>query len=259
MLLRFRYNVFASASGPRTRSIPWRERAFTEPCFVSDWRALVGDDPPFRVVRSYNYRAHATKIFSYSLYGDDPVYFSKMHANILAVPTLYPGWSVRVYLHDQSPAHMRQLLVDAGAQVFIVHDPVARPGNAAGMFWRFLPLTNTSLDVYVRDADDDVDRYKDIVFDPFVAADSSICFSGLWAGPYPDTYVRGSCVLLRAGCLLGFDEDTLHNWPVRAPYGADEYFLAVKSNVPRHRTRVAFYDQLSSIGIHIARGLAGPC
>jgi len=256
MVLRFRYDAFAGTSNHRSRSIPWRDRAFFEPCFVSDWRALVGDDPPFRVLRSYNYNARATRILSYSLYGDNPVYFAKMRANIIAVPKVYPGWSVRVYLHDQSPQSLRRSLVDSGAQVFVVHDPMVRPGNAAGMFWRFLPLADPSLSVYVRDADDDVARYKGVVFDPLTPPQ---CYSGLWVGPYPKSYVRASCILKLAGCKLSFSESTVRNWPVRAPYGADEYFIATMAAVQPRLVRVGHFDLLSEIGINLARGLAGSC
>lgn len=258
-VLKLRYDPFdhgQSNSVPaRVRSIPWRYRSMHTPCFVEDWRKLVGDDPPFNVVREYNAN-NSTNVISFSVYGNNPKYFNRIAGHVKELPSVYPNWTSRVYIHNKSPANLTRMLIHSGAHVVIVNDPQARPGNSAGAFWRFLPLTEPGKNVFVRDSDDDLLRYKETVFDRMPPGK---CFGGLWSSSFLKTYVKASTVIKKASCPAPFTVDHLQNFPIRTPYGADEYFLTTQVHVPPGK-RAAFHTQiLARIAFYFAPTKIPPC
>lgn len=215
---------------------------------------MVGDDPPFKVVTRYNYNTSKTRILSYSLFGSDPRYYTYMLRNIRETPFVYPGWTVRVHVHERVPKELVKPLMDTGAQVYIIHDDALRAephtGNT-GTFWRFLPLTDPRLDVIVLDSDDSLKKYKSMVVDPVL--NGAKCFGGIWRGPFPQAHVLAGALVKVAPCTVAFTEDELRHYPVRAPFGADEYFLAMKATVDQSRTYRYFSDIWNQLAWYIAR------
>jgi len=251
---KFRYDAFDTGRlDGKDRSISFRSRAFFDVHFIQDWRTMVGDDPPFHLVSKHNYNASCTRVLSYSLYGNNPKYYKHMHRNIRDARYRYPGWCVRVHVHELAPKSLTQTLIDDGAQVFLIHDPMVRPGSAAGMFWRFLPLTEPGLSVIVLDSDDLITKYKTDVVDPILRNKVGKCFGGLWTAPFPKTHVRGACIVKFPPCTVAFSERRLRHYPVRTPFGADEYFMATEANIDPSRVYTAFYDTFNRIAWHIAR------
>jgi hypothetical protein len=259
IVVHFRYDLFYNGNGntnpQRDRSVPFRYNAMFRPCWVEDWRAVVGDDLPFRVVKEHNAN-NSTRIVSFSVYGDNPKYFTRVVEHVHNMVHVYPGWTARVYVHDKSPATFIQLLVKSGAHVVIVHDSQARPGNSAGAFWRFLPMVEPNTSVFVRDSDDALERYKDIVFD---SMPGHKCFGGLWVSPYLQTYVRASTVLKKSNCPPPFAAHDLYNFPIRTPYGADEYFLATQVHVPQGKRAIMHLSPLSQLGWYFAQNKTLHC
>jgi len=71
-------------------------------------------------------------LISFCLYGSAPKYVQGALANIRLAPEVYPGWRVRVYCEDRTPA---EPLEAAGAQVV----RMGKSRRHEGMLWRFLP------------------------------------------------------------------------------------------------------------------------
>ena len=71
-----------------------------------------------------------SNIISYSLYGNNPKYFNPVHDNIVQVKKNLPDLKIRIYLHEDVP-------INTGMQVFIVKDPIVKPGNSSGHFGDF--------------------------------------------------------------------------------------------------------------------------
>jgi len=204
-------------------------------------------------VSKLNYNKTCTRILSYSLYGNNPKYYRYMRRNIRAARFHYPGWCVRVHVHELSRKSFYQPLVNDGAQVFIMHDPMVRPGNAAGMFWRFLPLTERGLSVIVLDSDDLITKYRADVLDPILSGADGKCFGGLWTSPFPRTFVRGACIVKFPPCTVAFTEHELRHYPVRTPFGADEYFITMEHKVDPSRTHTVHSDTWNQVAWHIAK------
>ena len=254
MLLKFRYDFFSRCKNTRRAcSIDFRYNAFFKEHYVDDWMATVGPDPPFMVTDTYNVDPNQLNIISYSLYGNNKRYYDHLMRRINEAQLYHPEWIVRVYLHDKCDLYWLKLLVSTGSQVFVVHDSVVRPGNAAGMFWRFLPLTDATLNVMVKDIDDEITRY-DWVVDPMLqhrAPDK--CFTGLWTSPFPQSHIRASTVVKLKSCKVAFTQTDVMTFPLRMPYGADEYFLTLYSRVDEAHKNNVFQNAFVNIGWHLAR------
>ena len=90
------------------------------------------------------------RVVSYSLYGTNPLYIQGAIRNVRLVPKIYPGWTPRVYVSQEIDTRAIDELLAAGAQVIRKH----RSGLIDGMFWRFLPVGDPTLDaVIIRDTD----------------------------------------------------------------------------------------------------------
>jgi hypothetical protein len=70
---------------------------------------------------------------------------------------------------------------------------------------------------------------------------------------FPQTFVRGSFVVKFPPCTVAFSEHRLRHYPVRAPFGADEYFLAMEAKVDPSRMHRSFYDICNQLAWHIVR------
>lgn len=91
-----------------------------------------------------------TKLVSYSLFGRDRLYLNGAIRNAWLVPKIYPGWTTRFYVSQEIPDSVIDELQAHGADVVRKE----RKGRIDGMFWRFLPAADTTLEaVIVRDVD----------------------------------------------------------------------------------------------------------
>lgn len=100
--------------------------------------------PPSAETKSKN-------IIAMSLYGALPKYCEMAIANAEYAPTVYPHWTLRVYVDGSVPQHVVQRLLALKAQVIRV---APAHEQMVGTFWRFLALDDSYLHrVAFRDAD----------------------------------------------------------------------------------------------------------
>lgn len=91
------------------------------------------------------------KIISFSLYGNDQKYVFGMKRNIELIPQFYGDeWKIRIYLDNT--------VAEENIQYFKSQDNVETfdmtGKKIPGMFWRFIPFIDSSVDIFcVRDAD----------------------------------------------------------------------------------------------------------
>lgn len=105
------------------------------------------------------------KLITFSLWGDNPKYWSGAFANIKLVPKIYPGWTARFYIprgscgkcnsgltHEFTKWNHDSEFVATNSKVELVF--VDEPGDWRGMFWRFRPASEDDVDVFIsRDCD----------------------------------------------------------------------------------------------------------
>lgn len=85
-------------------------------------------------------------IVSFSLYGTNPIYTVGAVENAKLMPTIYPGWTMRVYHGTEVPPATLEQLRKLGCQLFVMPHtyggtitPLAN-NSAYGKFWRFLAI-----------------------------------------------------------------------------------------------------------------------
>lgn len=91
------------------------------------------------------------KLITFSLWGDDPKYCLGAVENAKLALEIYPGWTCRFYLGQSVPTWTFNALMEV-SNTRIVKMTV--PGDWRGMFWRFKPATEDSVDIFIsRDCD----------------------------------------------------------------------------------------------------------
>lgn len=91
------------------------------------------------------------KVISFSLYGSDDIYCIGMLENIEIINQHYADWKIYIYYHNIPEALLEELQKKPNTYLF----PCRYNGTKwEGMFWRFYPMENMNIDVFLsRDAD----------------------------------------------------------------------------------------------------------
>ena len=149
-------------------------------------RHPVPDDPP----PPFSYQNN--NVISFSLWGDNPRYLNGAIRNARLIPDIYPGWRCRVYHDDSVPGKTITELRKLEAELI----SVAPPKNFYdGLFWRFLPASDKSVDRFlVRDIDSVVNVKERIAVDHWLESEcyfhlmrdyyshSELILAGMWGG-----------------------------------------------------------------------------
>ena len=86
------------------------------------------------------------KIISFSLWGDDPIYNIGAIRNAELAKKIYSGWVCRYYVGKSTPADTIEKLKTFDNVEIIEMD---EEGDWTGMFWRFYPASEESVDVVI--------------------------------------------------------------------------------------------------------------
>lgn len=90
------------------------------------------------------------KIIVFALYGSNLIYIDGAYENLMLQSKLYPEWTCKFYVDDTVPQSDVKRLIDNGAEVVMM----PRADGALGMWWRFEPFKDTTIERFiVRDAD----------------------------------------------------------------------------------------------------------
>jgi protein O-GlcNAc transferase len=108
------------------------------------------------------------KVFSFSIYGDNPIYTIGGVKNAKLIKELFPEWKSIFYIADDVDPNIIKQIQDYGGIVEL------KPSNEsfAGMFWRFMAITRDDVDVMiVRDCDSRVSERDVVSVDEFMLSD----------------------------------------------------------------------------------------
>ncbi len=180
-------------------------------------------DKPFRIIGTHN-KNNNTKIFTASIYGTHPKYFNGM-LNLIDRFKNGPihGWTLRVYCHDRVPPdYINKILNCQWVETQIVEDEVVTPGNSAGMFWRFMPLSE-NITFMSLDVDEELtDNFS--VIDAWDKHPARFIRFTPDLYPWTKTHIVGKYFGSKAGYTL-LKPEFITNYAFREPFGADEVFL----------------------------------
>lgn len=112
------------------------------------------------------------KIISFSLYGSLPLYTDGAIANAELAAELYPGWTVRFYVDDTTPADVVSALRARHAEILPVTAP--RLGPMYGRYWRFWIAAEPDIERFiVRDADSRLNTREKAAVDDWIKSGRS--------------------------------------------------------------------------------------
>jgi len=92
-------------------------------------------------------------VISFCLYGDVAKYTLGMKENVRIGLIHFPDWEIRVYHNTSVPSSFIDEYTELGAKCILCEN-IGTDMNWEGMFWRFFPLDDSSVDYWIsRDAD----------------------------------------------------------------------------------------------------------
>ena len=195
---------------------------------------------PFKVESFHNLK-HNDNIMTASIYGNHPKYFDGL-AKLIDNMKALPNWTFRIYCHNKCPPeYIKNLINNTEIETFIMEDEEIEPGNSAGMFWRFLPLSEDVTFISL-DVDEDNILLKDPeILDIWLRSDCSILRTAIPGYPWPKTHFCGSYFGKKKGSFI-FDPEFIMNFPVRKTFGTDEIFLqyAILPLIRKHKVLTYF-------------------
>lgn len=131
-------------------------------------------------------------IISFSLFGQNPMYFEGAYANIKEANKIFPEWTCRFYIAQSVPENVTKKLNKLGAQTISI--PEEGPAYK-GLFWRFKVCSDPSVERYlIRDADSLVTSRERAAVDEWInspyhfhimrdfATHTELILAGLWGG-----------------------------------------------------------------------------
>lgn len=181
------------------------------------------------------------RVVSYSLYGTNPLYIEGAIRNVRLVPKIYPGWTPRVYVSQEIDASAIEALESAGAQVLRKQ----RLGLIDGMFWRFLPVGDPSLEaVIVRDTDSRPTLREAAAVEQWLSSGRTLHL--MRDHPEHQVVIMGGMWGCRGGAVPDM-QALIERWGVWARKGQDQVFLR-EVIYPRFENDLLVHSELFSYG-----------
>ena len=113
------------------------------------------------------------KLIAFSLWGDNPKYCIGAIKNAHLTNEIYSGWTSRFYCGKSVPEDvLNQLREVDNCEVILMEED----GNWAGMFWRFLPASESDVEVMLsRDCDSRLNLREKSAVDEYCFYSCTIC------------------------------------------------------------------------------------
>jgi hypothetical protein len=109
------------------------------------------------------------KLISFCLWGDNPVYNIGAIRNAELAKEIYPDWVCRYYVGKSTPTNTIEKLKTFDNVEIVEMD---EEGDWTGMFWRFYPASEESVDVViVRDCDSRLNKREKDAVDEWLRSD----------------------------------------------------------------------------------------
>jgi hypothetical protein len=108
------------------------------------------------------------KVFSFSIYGCNPIYTIGGIKNAKLVADIFPDWKAVFYIADNVDKEVVNKIIDLGGLVEIMDSAE----SFSGMFWRFKAISRTDVDLMeVRDCDSRISERDFFSIEEFIKSD----------------------------------------------------------------------------------------
>jgi hypothetical protein len=134
-----------------------------------------------------------TRLVSFSLYGQLPIYTVGAIRNAELVREIYPGWTARYYVDESVSGDVLRALGERGAEVIKI--ATENRGPVYGRFWRLWVAADADVDRFiVRDVDSRLNSREKAAVDAWIASGakfhimrdsihhSRLMLAGMWGG-----------------------------------------------------------------------------
>tara|TARA_R110002012_G_scaffold163730_1_gene326129 strand:+ start:1533 stop:2198 length:666 start_codon:yes stop_codon:yes gene_type:complete len=127
------------------------------------------------------------KLICFSLWGENPIYTIGAIKNAELALELFPDWICRFYIGKSTPQDIIDKLNNFSNTENIIMD---EEGNWEGMFWRFLPASETDVQIMLsRDCDSRLSQREKSAIDEWLNSDKD--FHIMRDHPYHQTAILG--------------------------------------------------------------------
>jgi len=190
---------------------------------------------------------------SAALYGNASKYYEGAVKLSHDIQKDLPGWQMLIFLHDQVEEKWEKYLLDNDAKVIRVKDPLIKPGNSAGMYWRFMPVCYKCRFISV-DVDEDLNipLLKKIIYKWEKSDQPYFRLVQVNPYPWPKHHVTGK--------YWGHDGNRfepdispsdMQNFPHRTDYGSDEMYLSYHMHpIMAEKGLLTVYPNVLSATLH---------
>lgn len=164
-------------------------------------------------------------IISFSLYGTNPLYWYGAKENIRLSKKLYPNFTCRFYVDQNSPKYLIDIIIKDDIEIIYIENK----GGTHGMFWRFLAAADLDVDIFLcRDTDSRLTLREKLAVDQWLESDKN--FHIMRDHPDHRAYMLGGMWGCRNNVLCNVDfKNKIWSWPIYNSRGDDQKFL--RSNV----------------------------
>ena len=127
------------------------------------------------------------KLICFSLWGENPMYTIGAIKNAELALELFPDWICRFYIGKSTPQNIIDKLNNFSNTENIIMD---EEGNWEGMFWRFLPASESDVEIMLsRDCDSRLSQREKSAIDEWLNSDKD--FHIMRDHPYHQTAILG--------------------------------------------------------------------
>ena len=174
-------------------------------------------------------------VISYSIWGENPVYWIGALRNIELAKKYYPGWISRFYIDQSCNKDLIDSLKDDSVEIKTVNSDfigTTYDGNYAhshqGMFWRFLAFEDTEVDRFIsRDCDCRISERESSAVNEWIESDKK--FHIMRDHPYHTASILGGMWGCKSDLLRNINfSQKIEEWvKVKRKYnlGVDQDFL----------------------------------
>ena len=220
-------------------------------------------------IKPFDEKDSNKNIISFSLFGNNPKYCENAIENVLIAKELYPLWKCKFYCSNDVPQNVIQRLESNGA-IVVVKEKTKDIKEM--LFWRFLPISDKSINVViVRDCDSLLTSRESIIVNKWIQSNKSFHI-------IRDYYSHTDLILAGMfGCVTGLFDDieNMYKEFLKKPFTSrthlDQLFLkqniwpSIKNNVLIHDSRFHcrennseefFKDDIYDMNNHIGQNVA---
>lgn len=166
----------------------------------------------------------AITVISFSLWGDNPKYLQGAIENARIAADIYPNWVCRFYVGRSVWLYQPQFISDLESNSNCEVIKREEDGDWSGMFWRFLPCSDPSVDIMLsRDTDSRLSVREKAAVDEWLSSDK--LFHIVRDHPFHDVKIMGGMWGAKRGAISEMSE--LINDYIKGDFWqVDQNFLA---------------------------------